>query len=167
MHRRLLPAVAALLVVAPVVCSLERASAKDPEPPAKGIAALSWLQGAWRTADGESVWEAVYSSPEGGEVVSASKEIAGGKVATFDYERFFEKDGKVIFSPHPGGKKSKHDFPAESLDAAAKKAVFVNTANDFPSKFTYHRVADDRLTVTLEGAPGGNPMKIAIEFRRR
>jgi hypothetical protein len=155
MRRRALLSIPALLVVVATASSLE------------GVAALAWLQGSWRTADGDSVWEAVYSSPEGGEVVSASKEIAGGKVTTYDYERFFEKDGKVVFSPYPHGKKSKHEFPLESLDAGAKKAVFANPENDFPSKFTYHRVADDRLTVTLEGAPGGSPMKIAIEFKRR
>src|SRR5688572_18266845 len=88
-----------------------RASAKDPEP-AKGIAALDWLEGAWRTEGGDSTWETTYTSAEGGEILSATKEIAQGKVVTYDFERFFEKDGKVVMTPFPGGKRSL-EFPLE------------------------------------------------------
>jgi hypothetical protein len=141
-----------------------QALAKDPET--KGIAALGWLQGAWRTAEGESVWETTYTGAEGGEILSATKEIANGKVVTYDFERFFEKDGKVILNPFPRGKRS-HEFPLEKYDAAAKRATFVNAANDFPNTFIYERPADDKLKITLEGKHGTEPMKIVLEFRKR
>jgi hypothetical protein len=166
MHVSLLTLLVVGVVATIAIFAMPTASAKDAEA-TKGIAALAWLQGSWRSDGGHSTWEAAYTGPEGGEVVSASKEISGGKVVTYDFERFYEKDGKVIFSPYPHGKKSSHEFPLESLDAAAKKAVFANPANDFPSRFTYHRAADDRLVVTLEGKQGDKPMKFSIEFKRR
>jgi hypothetical protein len=157
---------ALILIAAPLlVVASGTAAAKDPEP-AKGVAALGWLEGAWKTAAGESVWETTYTSAEGGVIVSATKEIAGGKVVSYDFERIFEKDGKVILNPFPGGKRSL-EFPLESYDAAAKRAVFVNAANDFPSKFTYERPADGRLQITLEGKHGTEPLKIVLAFQKK
>jgi hypothetical protein len=140
------------------------AAAKDAE--LKGIAALDWLQGAWKTEGGDSTWETTYTSAEGGEILSATKEIAGGKVVTYDFERFFEKDGKVVLTPYPHGKKSL-EFPLATYDAAAKRATFVNAANDFPSTFVYERPADGKLKITLEGKHGAEPMKIVLEFKKR
>jgi hypothetical protein len=137
---------------------------KDPEP--KGVAALAWMEGAWRTGEGDSYWEAAYTGASGGEIVSATKEIAHGKVVTYDFERFHEKDGKVVFQPFPHGTKAK-EFPMESYDAAAKRAVFVNAANDFPSRFTYEQPAAGRLRVTLEGKQGDEPMKIVLDFKKK
>jgi hypothetical protein len=142
------------------------AAAKDPEPTVKGLAVLDWLQGAWRTAEGSSTWETTYTSPEGGEILSATKEISGGKVVTYDFERFFEKDGKVVLTPFPHGRKSL-DFPLEKYDAAAKRAVFTNAANDFPSTFTYERPSEGQLKITLEGKHGSEPMKIVLAFKKR
>ena len=162
MHAHLL--IAFLVVLSLVAVAGGNAAAKDAEP--KGIAVLGWLEGAWRTEGGESTWETTYTSAEGGEILSATKEIAHGKVVTYDWERFFEKDGKVVMTPFPRGKKSL-EFPLEKYDAAAKRATFVNAANDFPSTFVYERPADGRLRITLEGKHGTEPMKIVLEFKKK
>jgi hypothetical protein len=140
--------------------------AQPAKAPNGGVADLGWLAGSWRGSDGQSTWETCYSSPEGGEVVSASKEIRGGKVVTYDYERFWDKKGTLVFSPFPRGRKSPHDFPAVEVDAKAQKAVFENAANDFPRKFTYHRAAPDRLVITLEGEQKGQPLQMKLELKR-
>ncbi len=138
----------------------------EPPPAPPRIADLGFLEGAWTATLEASTWEACYTSATGGEVLSATKEIKGGKVVTFDYERFFEKDGKLIFTPFPGGRKSL-EFPLAYLDAAAKKAVFENPANDFPMRFTYQRTAERTLRVTLEGDPARSPMTIVLDFKRK
>ena len=46
------------------------------------------------------------TTPRGGEIVSASKFIQGGRSVFFDYERFFTRGTDVIMNPYPGGKKS-------------------------------------------------------------
>jgi len=140
--------------------------AQPAKAPNGGVADLGWLAGTWRGGAGQSTWESCYSSAEGGEVVSASKEIRGGRVVTCDFERFWDKKGTVVLSPFPHGRKSPHDFPAVELDPKAQKAVFENAANDFPRKFTYHRAAPDRLVITLEGEGKGGPMQMRLELKR-
>lgn len=43
------------------------------------LAGMNWLEGAWRGTSGRNVFEACYTSPEGGEILSCSKEIADGR----------------------------------------------------------------------------------------
>ncbi len=97
-----------LPLLLPAVGALALATFADPpapvgpaEPP-KGVAALAWLEGQWQSADGK--WEACYSSPLGGEIVSATKKIEDGKVTLFDFERFRDVDGVVVLMPFPHGK---------------------------------------------------------------
>lgn len=159
----------------PLLLAVLAAAALGVWPPARGLADppaaaprvtdLGYLEGAWSATHDGSTWEACYTSAAGGEVVSATKEIKAGKVVTFDFERFFEKDGKVIFQPFPGGRKAL-EFPLTRLDVAARKAVFENPANDFPMRFTYHRTGDTTLRVTLEGDPARSAMTMVLEFRR-
>lgn len=127
---------------------------------------LGFLEGAWFGTDGRGEWESVYTGPLGGEVLSASKEVRGDKVVTHDFERFFVQDGSLVMTPFPRGKKS-HDFPLVELDPDQRRAVFENADNDFPRRFTYHRIGDERLTIRLEGSSGGNPIEIEIEFERQ
>lgn len=129
-----------------------------------GIASMDWLSGTWSGTDGESVWETCYSTPEGGMIVSASKQITNGKAVMFDYEVFVEKDGKVVLTPFPFGNKSKA-FPATEVTAG--KAVFENPKHDFPKKFTYQRTKDGELHITLEGEQGGESMEFTLKFKKR
>jgi hypothetical protein len=142
------------------------------EPPAakpelrKGIAALGWLAGSWRGTDGRSVWETCYSTPEGGQIVSASKEMRGGRAVMFDFERFRTTSDAVVLTPYPFGKKSV-DFTLTGHDPAVKKAVFVNEEHDFPKRFTYAIDAEGRLTIRLEGEQRGKPVKLELKLEKR
>jgi uncharacterized protein DUF6265 len=156
-------------VTAALVCVLLGAFASAEEEPAAartGIAAMDWIAGPWRGGNGKSVWETAYTTPEGGMVMSASKEIRGGRAVMFDFEVFREEKGKVILTPFPFGKRSV-DFPAVSVDGKGRKAVFANEAHDFPKRFTYEVGEDGKLRITLEGDQGGNDVKMALVFERR
>jgi hypothetical protein len=155
-----------LFVLGCLLASAASVPADEPSPPATGIAALAWLEGAWRTAGTDDVWEACYTSADGGEIVSATKRIEAGKTVLFDFERFREEDGKVVLTPFPYGKASV-DFPVASIDPRARVAVFSNPEHDFPQRLRYERTADDRLKVTLSGDRDGRSVGFAIEFVRK
>lgn len=133
------------------------ASAAEPSvPPAAKIADLAWLAGHWRgTLKNGATFEAHYTDASGGTILSVSKEHRDGRTLTFELELFFEKDGRVIYLPHPNGQRSEHSFPLVAFDAAAGRAEFENAAHDFPQRFRFHRESSDVLAITLSG-PGRN-----------
>lgn len=167
MRRSVYVAAAAVALGVVMAANLTGGASGEGAKDSAKVADLAWLEGSWTgKADDGAVWEAVYTAPSGGEVVSASKEMKDGKVAMFDFERFFEKGGKVVMVPFPWGRQSV-EFPLTEFDAAARRAVFENPAHDFPRRFRYERVADDKLEIELAGDMGGNQVKMAIRLTRR
>jgi hypothetical protein len=165
------PLVASLAVLALAAGAM--LSADPPaEEPRRGIAALGWLEGAWRSADEKgTVWEACYSSPEGGEIVSATKQIKGGKVTLYDFERFREVDGKVVLTPFPHGKASVDftmaDAPSRPGEPAPKRAIFVNLEHDFPQRMKYELTADGKLEITLVADKDGHHVGFKLVLVRK
>ncbi len=137
------------------------------DPPRQGtvapIASLSFLEGTWTgTCDGER-FEASYSSPSGGKVVSWSKGFHGGKVGFIELEVFEEKGGTLVVTPFPDGKRAA-SFKLESLEG--EKAVFTNPKNDFPNRIVYERVSKDELRFSVSGNQGGVAAEMKFELRR-
>jgi hypothetical protein len=126
---------------------------------------LAFLSGTWAGGDGSTSWEAVYSSPDGGQVVAASKEIKDGRVIMIDFEHFYERDGKLRLTPYPFGNKSV-EFTLSRLDPEQRMAIFENLEHDFPKRFTYQRTDDEHLRIELEGDMGGGPTTMVLEFER-
>ena len=114
------------------------------------------------------MFETVYSSPECGMIVSASKETRDGRVTMFDFERMEVRRGRVVMTPYPNGKASV-SFTLDDKDHDPKKrrAVFVNLKHDFPKRFTYERVADDRLVITLDAGPDAAGPSFRFDLQRR
>jgi hypothetical protein len=130
------------------------------------ISDLPWLEGVWRGRVGSRDFEARYTGPEGGVVLSASKYIAQGKAAGFEFERFEEKDGHVVLTPYPEGKESPATFRLTDFDQKTRRAVFENPEHDFPTKISYQRVAEDSLTILVSG-PGKDGKKKVIRYELR
>lgn len=132
------------------------------------VADLAWLAGNWRgTLANGAIFEAHYSAPTGGTIVSSSKEVRHGRTTAIELELFHEQDHTVIYQPFPNGKKSEHSFPLIEFSGEATRAVFENKEHDFPQVFVFHRVAFDVLTITLRG-PGkdGTTKEIRYELKR-
>lgn len=135
--------------------------------PEQVLKSLGWLEGRWRgpTGEGES-FEAIYSSPDGGVILSINKSFAGEQVTFVEFERFEVADGKVVMTPFPDGQRA-CTFTLIEHDAAARRAVFANPKNDFPSRIVYERVEQDGLRIHVEGTQGGQPMKLLLDLRRQ
>jgi hypothetical protein len=147
----------------------------SPYQPARGspyscppsVSELAWLEGVWRGKVGTRDFEAQYTGTEGGVVLSASKYSTNGQPAGFEFERFQEKDGHVVLTPYPDGKESPASFRLTDFDQKTHRAVFENPKHDFPTKISYHRVAEDSLTILVSG-PGkdGKESVIRYELKR-
>jgi hypothetical protein len=145
----------------------------SPYPPTRlpashpSVSDLSWLEGVWRGRVGGRDFEARYTSPDGGLILSMSKYTANGKPAGFEFERFEEKDGHVVLTPYPDGKESPATFRLTDFDQKTRRALFENPKHDFPTKISYQRVAGDRLTILVSG-PGkdGKEKVLRYELRR-
>lgn len=127
------------------------------------ITSLAFLEGTWRgTAEGER-FEASYSSPAGGKVVSWSKSFSGKKVSFVELEVFEEKNGTLVVTPHPDGRRAA-SFTLASLEG--EKAVFRNPKNDFPNEIVYERVAPDKLRFVVSGEKDGAKSEWVFELDR-
>ncbi len=138
--------------------------------PVARLADLAWLAGHWRgTLANGATFEAHYTGPDGGAIVSASKEVRHWRIAAFELELFFEREGRVIYRPFPNGKRSEHDFPLVSYETGdgGARAVFENKEHDFPQTFVFALAAPDQLIITLAG-PGkdGNIRRLQFDLRR-
>jgi hypothetical protein len=125
------------------------------------VADLHWLAGQWTGSDGESDWEATYSTAKGGMLVGASKELRDGKTVMFDFERFYMRGAKLCMTPYPFGRESV-EFVLTDFDADAQSAVFENPEHDFPNWFRYQRESEDKLVIELKGAMGGSDVHVRI-----
>jgi hypothetical protein len=128
---------------------------------------LAWLEGVWDGQIGGRDFEARYSGPEGGQVLSASKYAKQGVAAGFEFERFEELEGTLVLTPFPEGKSSV-TFRLSELDPKGRRAVFENLAHDFPTRLSYQRVANNKLTILVSG-PGedGNEQVLTYSLTRR
>jgi hypothetical protein len=157
--------VLALGAIGPTIAS-DPPGGSDDRAATPKVRDLHWLAGHWRgTVDG-GTWEASYTSPEGGVVVSANKELRDGKVVMIEFERFAKVAGKLTLIPYPFGKESEVAFTAERVDREARRAVFANPDHDFPQRITYHQTDPDRLHVKITGSRRGAPVTITLDLRR-
>lgn len=138
------------------------------EPPAGnvGIESLGWLAGSWsgeiQGAGSATRFEALYTRPEGGVILSTSKAFSQeGKLVWFELERFQVQDGLLQLVPYPNGTASV-PFTLAEYDAAAKKAVFTNPQHDYPTRITYQQVAEDRLLFIVAGGEGAPVFEIRL-----
>jgi hypothetical protein len=128
---------------------------------------LSWLEGIWQGRIGGREFEAHYTSPAGGQILSASKYSKAGQPAGFEFERFEQRGDTLMLTPYPEGNSSV-SFPLAEYDGKARRAVFENLAHDFPTRISYHRVARDRLTILASG-PGedGKEQVLTYDLNRK
>jgi len=151
-------------VLLPLVFLFSSSAVPLPRGPAAppSIRDLAWLEGTWQGKIGERDFEARYSGTDGGQVLSASKYTKEGVAAGFEFERFEELDGTLVLTPFPEGKSSV-TFKLAELDPKSRRAVFENLAHDFPTRLSYQRVADNRLTILVSG-PGEDGQEQVLTY---
>jgi hypothetical protein len=131
------------------------------------IRQLDWLEGKWSGDIQGKPFEAIYSSPEGGVILSQSKELNENSPCFFEFEKFEAFDDAVIMTPYPGGEKS---VPFRLIDykSTVKKAHFRNPEHDFPNDIIYEMPEPDRLLFTVSGkSKSGQVISFQINLVRK
>jgi len=126
--------------------------------PTEIIGEMTWLAGDWAGDMWGGRFNAYYTTPEGGKVISHSRLMHGEEESFYEFEVFEAHENGVRLQPFPGGKKAS-SFVMKSHDSKAKKAVFDSPENDYPTRIEYHRVSEDNLVITLSD-PHGNSDKV-------
>lgn len=121
---------------------------------------LAFLAGTWRN----EWYEATYTTPAGGMVLSVNKEFRNGKVTFFELERFDVQNGRVVMQPYLNGKQSPVSFPLHVLEPG--RAHFSNPAHDFPQDLVYERVGGNKLQIRLTGVENGKTRELLILLTR-
>lgn len=119
-------------------------------PAPNQIAQLHWLEGTWRGMLGENTFEATYTSPEGGQILSISKELLPDGSAFVEFERFHTVDSFVVMTPYPGGRESV-PFTMTALGDEDQQARFSNPDHDFPNDIIYTAFGRDSLHIEVTG----------------
>ena len=127
---------------------------------------MDWLEGRWRGPADEGTWEAIYSGPEGGMILSLNKQIVDDKVILFEFERFVVQDGEVVMAPSPAGRPSPVVFTLTEFDAEGRRAVFENPRHDFPQILVYHRHAHDKLRIQVQARGEGSDFGFELNLTR-
>lgn len=154
--------------LAGVLIAAVAAGPKEKTTGSEQISSMAWIAGDWAGDMWGGTFHAYYCTPEGGKVMSYNTLIKDGKVGFYEFEVFeLDSKGRVIFRPFPGGKKLANPLLLASCDAKARKVVFENRKKDFPTRITYHRVADDRLVITLSDPFGGSDKVETFDLRRQ
>ncbi len=124
---------------------------------------LGYLAGSWAGPMGDAVFEAWYSTPEGGKVLSSSQLLAGGQLLFYEFEKFEVAEDKVVLTPFPGGQQAAQ-FELVEVDAKGCSATFDSPKNDFPSRIVYAKDERGHLVITLSDPHGGSDQQEVFDL---
>jgi hypothetical protein len=144
----------------------DAAGGADVAPPKVAIEQLSFLTGNWSGTFPGGKWESAYSTPDGGMIVSASKEFRGDRVVMIEFEHFQTVDGQVVVTPYPFGKKSSVSFKLSEFDEAKNRVVFANPEHDFPNTLIYERTNPNELVIQVIGTMRGEKVNQTMTLAR-
>jgi Domain of unknown function (DUF6265) len=122
--------------------------------PPGDVAAVAWMAGSWQGSEGGVEMEEVWLPPKGGAMLGLHRDVAKGRMVSFEFLRIeADKDG-LVYLAQPQGK------PATAfrlVEGTKTRAVFSNPAHDFPQRILYWLADDGRLHAKIEGSEGGKP----------
>ncbi|MEO7793219.1 MAG: DUF6265 family protein [Thermoanaerobaculia bacterium] len=123
------------------------------EPAPKEISALSWLAGGWGGTREGVVSEEHWTSADGGGLVGMHKDVAAGKMTSFEFLRIeVDAEMRICYVSMPGG------APPTSfcaIEIGDRRVVFENRAHDFPQRILYWLDAAGKLHARIEGRMDG------------
>lgn len=126
------------------------------------ISQLSWQAGQWRNRNESGLsWQYV-SCPQGGMQLGIQQDIRGSETRFFEYQRYQEIDGGIVFFAQPLGRNA---TPFVLVELQDSRAVFENQRHDFPQRVIL-KADGDKLTGRIEGEQDGKPMSSEWHWRR-
>jgi hypothetical protein len=124
--------------------------------PATEVAELAWMAGSWQGSDEGVEAEELWLPPKGGAMVGLHRDVAQGRMVSFEFLRI-EKDAEgLVYFAMPKGRPA---TPFRLIESTKTRAVFSNPTHDFPARILYWLAEDGRLHARIEGSRGGKPAR--------
>jgi len=118
------------------------------------IAAVAWMAGSWGGSDGGMEMEEVWLAPKGGAMLGLHRDVAKGRMVSFEFLRIEANKEGLVYLASPGGRPA---TPFRLIENTKTRAVFANPAHDFPQRILYWLAENGRLHARIEGSQGGKP----------
>ena len=148
-----------------IMISVTNLSAETGDSVVVSIDDLAWLAGDWRGDFEGNPFECHYTTPQGGVILSVSKEFQGENRCFAEFEKFEAKDSGLILTPYPGGRQSV-PFILVDYNPDFKKAKFENKEHDFPTDITYEITEPDKMLITVAGSQDGKRLELKVNLVR-
>jgi hypothetical protein len=126
---------------------------------------FSWMTGCWSLSGDGNVYEEVWLSPTGNNMLGVSRRMTEGYTREFEYLRIVTSGG--------GGfdfiQQTKGEPPVKfnMLENKGTRVVFDNPDNVFPQRISYEFKAPDQLIARYEGKNNGMPAAINFPMKRK
>lgn len=124
------------------------------------VEAVAWIAGTWQGTDKGMAMEEVWLAPQGGAMLGLHRDVARGRMVSFEFLRIEESERGLVYLSQPGGRPVTA-FPA--VEVSGKRVVFENPEHDFPQRILYWLGEDGALHARIEGKDKGK--EAAMEWR--
>jgi hypothetical protein len=147
-----------LALVVPIALLANAAAAQD-----LTVDRVSWLQGCWRSDNGQTTIEEQWMAPRGGSMLGMGRTVRGGKTADYELVLIAEQGGRLAYKAHPAGQPSATFLSSTASDTSV---VFENPEHDFPQRVGYRREGSDALQAWIEGKANGKSRRVDFAYQR-
>jgi hypothetical protein len=127
------------------------------------VATLAWLAGSWQGTAGGVEMEELWLAPKGGAMVGLHRDVAGGRMVSFEFLRIEADADGLVYQASPRGRPA---TPFRLVESAKNRVVFANPQHDFPQRILYWLADDGRLHARIEGEQKGKPASEEWAWRR-
>jgi hypothetical protein len=127
------------------------------------VTTLAWLAGSWQGTAGGVEMEELWLPPKGGAMVGLHRDVAGGRMVSFEFLRIEADADGLVYQASPRGRPA---TPFRLVESAKNRVVFANPQHDFPQRILYWLEDDGRLHARIEGEQKGKPASEEWAWRR-
>ncbi len=127
------------------------------------VAALAWLAGSWQGTAGGVEMEELWLPSKGGAMVGLHRDVAGGRMVSFEFLRIESDADGLVYLASPRGRPA---TPFRLVESAKGRVVFANPQHDFPQRILYWLADDGLLHARIEGEQRGKPANEEWAWRR-
>jgi hypothetical protein len=124
---------------------------------------LSWLSGCWEGRQGNAILEEIWSKPAGGSMLGLGRTVKENRTASFEFMRFREENGSLVFLPQPQGNAP---VPFSRNDSLGGTMTSENKEHDIPPRVIYERKGPRLLLAAVEGTYKGKEEREEFQMRK-
>ena len=125
-----------------------------------GVEKVAWMAGTWQGTDQGMAMEEVWLAPAGGAMLGMHRDVARGRMTSFEFFRIEESERGLVYLSQPRGLPA---TPFHAVEVSGKRVVFENPEHDFPQRILYWLAEDGALHARIEGKDKGK--EAAMEWR--